>query len=333
MKKIYGIFGIIFCFLFLFPMVAEAKTMVLNKEYTAKYDEWDSVSYTLKIAEAGKYKITISFDECYDDDDETFVYDYDLKTNFIVSSKKNTYECEVPFGKEKSFIVGLDKGKIYIERDSLEDLEPYYKICTIKVEKYSTKKFSFSQAHRFVKKNKKSGMKINKKNSTIRIASKGFKYSDNHEHDGYAMVYGFGPYIDIVKQGNSSYATYNLFNVMIILSIPYINDSNLTEIAIYNKKNKIVYKLDSCKETNKYDYVDYLYKDTSRCECVLFTSYTNYINDVNKLINIIKANGSKMKIRGEGSNAAYYKIQFDKKSKKVMLDSLRLYKKLLKQYK
>lgn len=330
MKKIYRIIAIVFCCLFLFPMAAEAKTMELNKEYIAKVDcdGIDEVSYKLKIAEAGKYKVTVSFDECYKSYyDDTPVFNSDVKMRFVVSSGKNEYKCEVPLGEEKTFIVGLDKGSVYI--DSNEPIGEKYKISTIKVEKVATKKYSFSQAYQFVKKNKNSNMTLKKSNDIIRISEQGFIDTSVHERDGYSMGIGVVPYMEIIKQGKSTYATYNLFSTMSVYSIPYVDDSNLEEIVIYNKNDKIVYKLDSCKETNKYDYVDYIYKDECICESILFTSYVNSASDVNKLINVIKGDDLKIKIRGD----ATFTIKPDNKAKKQLLDSLRLYKELLKQYK
>ena len=132
MKKFYRIIAIVFCCLFFFPVTAEAKTMELNEEYTAKVDcdgNGFKTLFTLKITEAGKYKVTISFDECYKSYyNDTPVYD-DVKAKFLVYSDKSEYECSVPLGEKKSFVVGLDKGRVYIDANELYGKK--YKISTI----------------------------------------------------------------------------------------------------------------------------------------------------------------------------------------------------------
>lgn len=333
MKKLYGVFVIIFCCLFLSPMVAEAKTMELNKKYTAKVDcgGLDDVSYTLKITEAGKYKITISFDECYKSYyDDTPVFNSDMKMRFIVSSGKNEYKCVVPFEEEKSFIVGLDKGKVHI--DSNELIGEKYKISTIKVEKVPLKKYSFSQAYQFVKKNKSANLQLNKSDKRIRISANGFADKADYPRDGYSLAYIVKPYIDIIKRGNTTYAEYSLYNYFFCYSVSYMDDSDLQEVLIYNKNDKIKFEFDTYNETNKYDYVDYCYKDECKGTIKLFKSYVNSVGDVNKLINIIKADNSKIQIRDSAQKNTYYTIKLDKNSKRQILDSLRLYKELLKQY-
>ena len=316
MKKLYGIIAIVFCCLFFFPVVAEAKTMELNKEYTAKVDCDDNgieTLFTLKIKEAGKYKVTISFDECYKSYyDDTPVYNYDLKAKFVVSSGKRDYYCEVPLEDEKSFVIGLDKGTAYISANDYQGEK--YKISTIKFEKVTAKKYSFSQAYQFAKKNKKPDMALQKKNKIIRMEWKGFYDTSIHERDGYSMGLKVVPYIDINKQGKTTYATYNLFSTLLIYSIPYMDDSDLKEIVIYNKNDRIVYELDSCDESNQYDYVDNCYKDISICDCILFKSYTASTSDINKLINIIRADDAKIQIRDSAQKNTYYTIKFDKAS-------------------
>ena len=112
-----------------------------------------------------------------------------------------------------------------------------------------------------------------------------------------------------------------------------MDDSDLQEVVIYNKNDRMKFEFDSYNETNKYDYVDYCYKDECEGTIKLFKSYVNPVSDVNKLINIIKADNSKIQIRDSAQKNTYYTIKFDKTSKKQMLDSLRIYKELLKQYK
>lgn len=334
MKKLYRIIAIVFCCLFLFPVVIEAKTMELNKEYTAKVDcdGIDEVSYKLKIAEAGKYKVTISFDECYKSYyDDTPVFNSDVKMRFVVSSGKNEYKCEVSLGEEKAFIVGLDKGSVYI--DSNEPIGEKYKISTIKVEKVPTKKYSFSQAYQFAKKNKSASSELKKTDNYIRISGWGISDESDHLRDGYSLAYVAKPYIDIVKQGNTTYAEYSLYNFFFCYSISYMDDSDLQEVVIYNKNDRMKFEFDSYNETNKYDYVDYFYKDECKGTIKLFKSYVHPVSDVNKLINIIKADDSKIQIRDSAQKNTYYTIKFDKTAKKQMLDSLRIYKELMKQYK
>ena len=335
MKKLYGIIAIAFCFLFLFPVVAEAKTMELNNEYTAKVDCDDNgieTLFTLKIKEAGKYKVTISFDECYKSYyDDTPVYNYDLKAKFVVSSGKRDYYCEVPLEDEKSFVIGLDKGTAYISANDYKGEK--YKISTIKVEKVTAKKYSFSQAYQFAKKSKNASSELKKTDNHILISGGVISDKSDHPRDGYSLAYVAKPYIDIVKQGNTTYAEYSLYNFFLCYSISYMDDSDLQEVVIYNKNDRMKFEFDSYNETNKYDYVDYCYKDECEGTIKLFKSYVNPVSDVNKLINIIKADNSKIQIRDSAQKNTYYTIKFDKTSKKQMLDSLRIYKELLKQYK
>ena len=112
-----------------------------------------------------------------------------------------------------------------------------------------------------------------------------------------------------------------------------MDDSDLQEVVIYNKNDRMKFEFDSYNETNKYDYVDYFYKDECKGTIKLFKSYVHPVSDVNKLINIIKADDSKIQIRDSAQKNTYYTIKFDKTAKKQMLDSLRIYKELMKQYK
>lgn len=332
MKKIIGTVGMILFCILCFPVNVEAKTMSLNKEYKAEVDCEDNGLdrlFTLNIKETGRYKVTISFDECYTDEYED-EQDYSSKAYFTVISGKKEYDCTAPFEGKKSFIIALNKGKAYIDAAELSDTN--YKISTIKVERYSGDKVSFSKAYHFAKKNKTSDMAIDKEKDFIKIYGTGFSDSVSHDRDGYVMACGFRPFIKVVNQGSESYATFNIWGEMLCYSVPSMDDSDLEKIIIFNNKDKVSYDLKNYSETNKYDYVDLYYKDTCKFSTPLFSSYDTSKSDVNRVINIIKTKDSKIKVRDNG-NITYYTINLDSQARKHMLNSLRLYKKYLDLYK
>lgn len=327
MKKFFGVMVLL---LLCFPIKVEAKTIRLNESYTDVSDYfYDEVAdYKLKVKEAGVYKITISFDGYFKEDGVTLATDDEGDMTFIVSTGNREYECSVPLGETETFTVGLDKGNTYIEVED-DDLFSMTQ-STIQIKK-SGKKYSFSKAYNYVKKNTKSHMTIKKKSSDVVVSTTGVTHTSNYEEDGYAMGFSVYPHIVVKKQGKSSYASYYMDGKFLLYSLGYVDDSNLDTFMIYSGKNKMTFDLDYSKEKNKYNYKTCLYEDTCTYKCTLFKSYVNSAKDVDKLISILKSKNAKVKIKG--SDGAYYYIGLTSSVRNKWIDSLNLYKKLQKKYK
>ncbi|MDE6760753.1 MAG: hypothetical protein K2J90_08770 [Lachnospiraceae bacterium] len=329
MEKFLKILLLVLLILF-FPISVEAKNIQLNQSYTSILNYYDDEigDYKLKVKEAGVYKINVSFDGYFLEEDDTTLFTNgsgDMKV--IISSGNREYEYYVPIGETKTFSVGLDKGNAYIEveyNDLFDRMQ-----STIQVKK-SGKNYSFSKAYNYVKKNKKSHMKIKKKKNMVNVNIEGVSHIDSHEKDGYTMGVAVFPNIQINKQGKSSYATFYLDGIFLTYSVEYMNDADLNEIVIQSGKNKMKFDLDYSKEKNRFNYKDYLYEDTCEYKCTLLKSYVNSNKDVDKLIKIVKSKNAQIKIKGE--NGAFYYIYLNSDTRKKWVDALNLYKKIQKKY-